>query len=94
MNREAAKFQLLELADHLKTIVEDIDAGRYDDDRDLAYQIALEHLMDHLACAWHLAEMTDEQIDGLTQEQFEAVTNAIPKLGIEQPLIEPWQKPI
>lgn len=94
MNREAAKWELLELADHIKAVVEEIDAGRYDEDGDLSYQVGLEHLMDHLARAWHYAQMSNEQIDALTQDQFNAVTNAIPKLGIEQRLIEPWEKAV
>lgn len=94
MNREAAKWELLELAAHLGEIVQEIDAGRYDDDGDLSYQVALEHLMDHLARAWHYAQMSEEQIDALTKEEFNAVTSAIPKLGIEQRLIEPWEKPL
>lgn len=48
--------------------------------------------MDHMARAWHFAQMTDEQIDSLTQEQFEEVTNAIPKLGIGQRLVDPGER--
>lgn len=94
MNREAAKFELRELADHIKTVVEEIDAGRYDDDGYLSYQVALEHLMDHLARAWHYSQMDDKQIDSLTEVQWNAVTNAIPKLGMDQYLIEPWEKAV
>jgi hypothetical protein len=92
MNRNRATWELTELADHLKTVVDEIESGRYDENGDLSYQVGLEHLMDHLARAWHFAQMTDEQIDALTQEQFEEVTRAIPKLGIEQRLVEPWEK--
>lgn len=94
MNRNAAKWELLELAAHLKDVVQDIDAGRYDEDGDLSYQVGLQHLMDHLARAWHYAQMSDEQIAALTQEQFDAVTNAIPKLWIDQQLVEPWENPL
>ena len=92
MNRHRAIWQLTELADHLKTVVSEIESGRYDVDGDLSYQVALAHLMDHLVLAWHYAQMPDEQIDALTQEQFEQLTDAIPKLGIEQRLVELWEK--
>jgi hypothetical protein len=92
MNRDRAIWELDELADHLKDVVEDIQSGRYDESGDLSYAGGLQHLMDHLARAWHFAHMTDEQIDALTQEQFEEVTHAIPKLWVDQRLVEMWEK--
>jgi hypothetical protein len=47
-------------------------------------------LMGHLALAWHYAIRTDEQIDALTPEQFGALMNAIPKVGLSQTLVDPW----
>ncbi len=96
MNRQSAKFQLSELVSHIEDVIKDIDAGRYDDDGDVdvVYQVDLGHLLDHLSRAWHFAHMCDDQIDSLTQEQYEQITHAIPKLGIDQRLVESWEKPI
>ena len=92
MNRAQAISELLELIDHAKTVVEEINAGKYDEDGEFSYQVAIAHLMDHLACAWHFAHMTDDQVLALTQQQFEAITNAIPKLADEQRLVEPGER--
>jgi hypothetical protein len=91
MNRNQAIRELTELADHLQRVLHDIESGRYDENGDLAYQVGLQHLMDHLARAWHFARMTDEKIDALTQEQFAQLTNAIPKLGVDQRFVESWE---
>ena len=70
----------------------DIDAGRFDEAGGPSYQIWLQHLMDHLACAWHFSRMSDEQIAALTPDQFESITNAIPKLSGDHRLVEPWEE--
>ena len=92
MNRERAKWELMELRDHIITLVEEIDAGHYDENGDLSYQVGLEHLMDHLVRAWHYAQMSDGEIDALTQEQFRKLTSAIPQLGPDQRLVDPWER--
>ena len=92
MNRERAKWELGELADHVKTVIEEIDAGRYDEAGDLSYEVGLDHLMDHLVWAWHFSRMTDEEIAALTPDQFAAITRAIPRLNVEHRLVEPWEK--
>ena len=94
MNRERAKWELSELAAHIKTTIADIDAGRYDDSGDLAYEVGLDHLMDHLVWAWHFSKMTDEEIDALTPEQFRRITRAIPKLNVAHRRVEVWENPL
>ncbi|MEM6458466.1 MAG: hypothetical protein AAF710_03645 [Planctomycetota bacterium] len=83
-----AAQQLDELIVHAKNLITEIEEGRYDDDGDLSYPIALSHLMDHLVRAWHYSQMTDDQVARISQEQFERVTYSIPKLNIEHRLVE------
>lgn len=92
MNHERAIFNLNEIAVDIPGIIDEIEAGRYDDDGDLSYEVALGHLMDHLALAWHEARMSDDEVDGLSQEQFETLCNAIPRLQVDNRMVEPYEK--
>lgn len=92
MNRIEAQSQLLELALHAKELAEALDTGRYDENGDLSYQTALQHLMDHLNLAWHYSQISAEKIAALSPEQFASLTNAIPRLWVDQRLVEPWEK--
>jgi hypothetical protein len=90
MNQFQAIWQLSELADHVRGIITEIETGRFDDDGDLSYAVALAHVMDHLSLAWHYSRMSDDRINGLSQPEFEQLANSVPKLGINQKLVEPY----
>ena len=92
-NRNWTTFELQELIDHAKNVIAEIDSGHYDGDGDLSYEVALGHLQDHLNLAWHAARMTDDEFNSLTQQQFEALMLATPKLQIDQQLVESWDRP-
>ncbi len=92
MNRTRAIFNLHEIAVDIPGIIDDIEAGRYDDDGDLSYEVALGHLMDHLALAWHEAHMSDDEVDALSQEQFETLCTSIPRLQLDNRIVEPYEK--
>jgi hypothetical protein len=87
------KFELSELVDHAEGLIREIDDGRYEEDGDLSYQVALAHLQDHLNLAWHAPRMTNEEFNSLSQTQFEAAMLATPKLQVGQHLVEAWQRP-
>ncbi|MEN1681741.1 MAG: hypothetical protein AAGJ46_19335 [Planctomycetota bacterium] len=88
MNRSAALFELGELIAHAKDLISEIEEGRYEDDGDLSYPVALSHLLDHLVKAWHFSRLANGEIDGLTQEEFIELTNAIPRFCGEETLVE------
>ncbi len=92
MNRNRAIFQLGELISHADDVIEEIREGRYDEDGDICYQVAINHLMDHLMLAWHYAVMSDEDIDQMTQEQFEKLSTAIPQFEVNHQLVQPYDK--
>ncbi len=92
MNRERAIFNLHEIAVDIPGIIDDIEAGRCDEDGDLSYEVALGHVMDHLALAWHQSLMSDDEIDGLSQEQFETLCTSIPRLQVDNRMVEPYEK--
>ena len=92
MNRAYASLQLAELSSAIKNVIADIDAGHYDDDGDLSYEVALGHLMDHLSLAWHYSRMTDDEVERVSQEQFENLTTAIPKFQYNLRLVELHEK--
>lgn len=88
-NRNAAVWELNELAVHVKEVIAEIENGDYDEDGELSYSLGLEHLMDHLVRAWHYGQMTDGQINSLTQEEFGRLTRAIPQLNVSHRLVGP-----
>lgn len=92
MNRECAILNLNEIVVTIPGIIDEIEAGRYDDDGDLSYEVALSHLMDHLALAWHQARMSNDEVDSLSQEQFETLCTSIPRLHIDNRIVEPYEK--
>jgi len=82
-NRDMAIFQLHEIQNSIKRVIEEIETGCYDDDsEDISYAIELAHLMDHLVLAWHYSRMTNEEIDSVSQDRFERLTCAIPKFNV------------
>jgi len=94
MNRNQALFELSELSSHIETLISEIHAGRYDENGDLSYAVGLGHLMDHISLAWHYSRMSDDEVFALTQEQFEALTVAIPKFQYNCRLVELYEKVI
>jgi hypothetical protein len=92
MNRRQAIWHLSELAEHIKVVVNEVEAGDYDEDGDPSYQIALAHLMDHLNLAWHFSKMSDEQVNALTTDQLCKYWDAIPKFKIDHRLVDPWEE--
>ncbi|MFN3165730.1 MAG: hypothetical protein ACE37H_01560 [Phycisphaeraceae bacterium] len=94
MNREQAIFQLDELGVHVRELIDEIDQGRYDEDGDLSYEVAVAHLLDHLAMAWHYARLSNEQIDAITQADFERLTNAVPDLMPGRTIVDPYDDQI
>ncbi|XAM00266.1 hypothetical protein OT109_02535 [Phycisphaeraceae bacterium D3-23] len=90
MNKAEAVFELGELSVHIEDVIAEIKAGRYDEDGDLSYEVAVAHLMDHLVRAWHYAHMTDEKIAGITEDDFDKITCAIPLLQFEYRLVDPY----
>lgn len=92
MKRRAAIFHLQEIAVDIPGVISDIEAGRYDENGDLAFEVALGHLLDHLALAWHQSRMTDEQLDTLSQAEYERLCTSIPKLQIDNRLVETYEK--
>jgi hypothetical protein len=92
MNRIRTVFHLHEIATDIPEVIADIEQGRYDDDGDLSLEVALGHLMDHLSLAWHQSRMTDAEVDNLSQEQYNQLCTAIPRLQIDNRLVETWEK--
>lgn len=90
MNREQAIFQLDQLVVHIQDLIKEIELGEYDEEGELAYEVSVGHLLDHLAKAWHYARMTNEKIDSLTQDEFERLTNAVPDLMPGRRIVDPY----
>lgn len=86
-------MHVAEVAESAAKLAAAIASGEYDDDPAIgAFQVELDHLMGHLALAWHYARRTDEEIDALSSEQFATLMNAIPRLNVDQRLVEPWDR--
>jgi len=92
MNRRQAIEEIDELIEHAQELSKDICDGHYDKAGDLSYAVGLGHLLDHLSRAWHFAQMTDEEIDNLSQAEFEKLTYSIPKLNGNHKLVELHEK--
>lgn len=89
MNKFATISELDELKDHINEVIEEITQGEFDPDGTLSYEIALCHLQEHLARAWHFAKLSDEILGDLSDEAFHQASISIPKLNGDMILVEP-----
>jgi hypothetical protein len=78
MNTDIIHFELNEASIHLANLVTEIRDGTIEPDNTPALAIDLAHIMDHLCLAWNCKDMTHEQMDALTQEEFEQLCNTVP----------------
>jgi len=92
MNKFAAIAELDELKDHIDEVIEEITQGEYDPDGTLSYEIALCHLQEHLARAWHFAKLSDDKLGDLSNEAFHKASISIPKLNQDMMLVDPEKK--
>lgn len=92
MNSLWAIAELEELKDHIEILTTQLANGDYDLEGNLSYQVILSHLMEHINRAWHLSKLTNREIDDLSQEAFERITNSIPKLDYNFKLVRPDKK--
>jgi hypothetical protein len=88
MNTEIVHFELNEASIHLAELVAGIRDGTIEPDNTPALAIDLAHIMDHLCRAWNCKDMTHEQKDSITQEEFERLSNTVPNFMGERILGE------
>jgi hypothetical protein len=92
MNREQAIFQLDNLCVHVQDVIKQIEQGRYEEQGDLSFEVDIAHLLDHLAMAWHYARMSDQQIDSISQADFERLTRSVPDLMPGRKIVNPYDE--
>ena len=77
-NNDAVIQQLQQAATHLQDLAKEVATGDYGPDGDLCYSTAVRHIYEHLNRSYHYADMEQSEIDTLSQEDFEALTDRLP----------------
>ncbi len=81
MNPSAIHFELNEAHIHLGELVKELASGNLSSDADSgALAVELNHIWDHLCRAWNTKDLTPEQKDALSQEEFGRASNTVPNL--------------
>ncbi len=88
INRRAVLFQLREAIAHLETFCEEIEQGEHDESSEMPLSIDFAHILSHLCRAWHFKWMSDEDIDALTQEEWDLTYDSVPKWNLDARLVE------
>lgn len=86
-NRAAVALQLSEAKLALETALEKAKVGIYDDASPVVVAIDFQHVLYKLCLAWHLKNMTDEELNKLPHEDFERLSNTVPNFGFELKLM-------
>ena len=83
INREAVLFQLREAINHLETFCEEIEQGHHDDSCEMPLSIDFAHILTHLSRAWWYKWMSHEDIDALTQKEWDLMNDSVPKWNLD-----------
>lgn len=94
MNKTAIKLALCDAAVGIDGILEDIESGEFDEHSDMAMASQLAYVLSNLCVAWHRMRLSDEEIDAMTSEDYEAHCTAIPKWDMSCRLVELHESPI
>jgi len=86
-NRAAVALQLSEAKLALDAALEKAKSGAYDDESPVVIAIDFEHVLYKLCLAWHFKNMTDEELNRLSQDEFKRLSNTVPNFGFELKLM-------
>ena len=86
-NRQAVRKQLGEALLALQKCQQKTETGAYDADGPLAIAADFQHVLLHLCLAWHFKDMTHEQIQALTQQEFDHLAQTVPNFGFQLKLM-------
>lgn len=78
MDVQATLFELSAMREHLDALIRGIESGDVGEDDFGAFQIQIEHLLDHLCFAWNARELSGKQRAKLSQEEFERLIRVVP----------------
>jgi hypothetical protein len=79
-NRGAVRQELSEALLALQKCEQKTQSGAYDD-APLPIAVDFQQVLIHLCLAWHFKDMTHEEIQALTQEKFNSLSNTVPNFG-------------
>ena len=88
MQTATVEFELGEALIHLQDLVGEFRAGKLQPDDEPALAVQLGHILDHISIAWNCKDMTPEQRSGLSQADFERLSNSVPNFLGERVLGE------
>jgi hypothetical protein len=78
MNKEAIIFNLMQATAQIQEITKKTRAGFYDDSGNIALASDMTNVLNYLNNSWHYREMTDVEINLLSQEEYEKLAFSIP----------------
>ncbi|MBL9171726.1 MAG: hypothetical protein JNN07_28610 [Verrucomicrobiales bacterium] len=78
MHTETVERELGEALVHLQDLVAEFQAGKIQSRDEPALAVQLGHILDHISVAWNCKDLTPDQIAGLSQVDFERLSNTVP----------------
>ena len=88
MNNDFIIQSLLELKEHIDSTIDEVKNGQYEEDGDLSFSVELEHFVEHIIMSWHCRNMTWNDINKMTYEEYENMSFSIPKFHSNYQLVE------
>lgn len=78
MDPVVVHFELAEASHHLQELVAELHAGQIDERGEPGLAVQLSHILGHICRAWNCKDSTPEEVAGLSQEEFESLSNSVP----------------
>ena len=83
MNRNNILYELEEAQCHLEELLNKIKYRKLEDNDGHSLAIMIAHIIGHFAFAWNTRNMSSEEVDNLSQDEFEKLSNTIPDPNVE-----------
>lgn len=77
-NHYAVTMELRDATEHLRDLIKEVEAGHYDPDGEYYYSTAIRHIYQHLNRSYHYCDKTDDEIDAISQKEFNSLSDTLP----------------
>lgn len=89
VNRSAICFELREARNAIDALITEIQLGKHDEDENLSpLSYLFGHIQSHLCRAWHSKWMSDEDLDTLSKDEFNEMSDSVPNWTISLKLVD------
>lgn len=80
MNKETVAACLHDALDQIEELVTDLENGTYEESGELAFLVNVSQILNYLNSAWNLREYSIQEIDALSQHDYELAAFNFPPI--------------